>query len=256
MMVADCGECSMNFPTFKLYIRHLLTKECKGKRLPEDQVSLEPEKKKFKSSEIHPHKNLQNVPDSMHHQKLPDTQKGVVSRGNTDLVMIPSSHQIKATTTHTPAHKQVPATTKTTKVPCNLCNKLIKPRGMTQHMTLQHKCLYCSILIENVDEHVSQVHEREPCDHCGKKFENEEAVDKHITVAHLLTCTTCDEEFYSEENLKAHVVDIHESEECDICQMKFLIADKKMDDHKDKVHGIKNKTIKQFGGMMFMMVSD
>ena len=66
----------------------------------------------------------------------------------------------------------------------------------------------------------------------------------------------CEEEFYSEESLKAHIVDIHESEECDICQVKFLIADKMMDDHKDKVHGIKSKTIKHFGGMMFMMVSE
>jgi hypothetical protein len=29
-----------------------------------------------------------------------------------------------------------------------------------------------------------------------------------------------------------------------------------MDEHKDKVHGIKTKTIMQFGDMMFMMVSD
>ena len=42
----------------------------------------------------------------------------------------------------------------------------------------------------------------------------------------------------------------------DICNIKFLIADKMMDEHKDKVHGIKTKTIKQFGGMRIMMVSD
>ena len=41
-----------------------------------------------------------------------------------------------------------------------------------------------------------------------------------------------------------------------ICNINFLIADKIMDEHKDKVHGIKTKTIKQFGGMMIMMVSD
>merc|ERR1719369_257294 len=132
------------------------------------------------------------------------------------------------------AKQATPVPPKPGKIACTLCSKLVKSRGMTQHLNMQHKCKYCAVMVENVDEHIKELHERDPCEYCDRKFENEAAVDKHIEVVHLQTC-----------------------EECDICNIKFLIADKMMDEHKDKVHGIKTKTIKQFGGgMMFMMVSD
>ena len=78
-------------------------------------------------------------------------------------------------------------------------------------------------MLENVDAHISEVLEREPCEHCSKKFKNEVALEKHIDVAHLQKCEQCDEEYYSDDSLQAHVMDIHESEECDISNTKFLM---------------------------------
>jgi len=317
MATVDCQECSKNFPTFKMYIKHLLTKECKGKDKSEEKLTVvEPENKRLKVSPKLFQKKKQSEPDSttaddqfvvsgepvyvpvkrgsehlnmeqtmkktimqnMHPHKITNTEKFVVSQddaglkitsvvssfnGNGAMSMQPkqsnNSNGILQNRVPipqpVPKHAPAPAP-KPGKVPCTLCAKLVKTRGLTQHLNMQHKCKYCGVLVENVDDHISDVHEKEPCEHCGKKFESEDAVEKHIEITHLQKCEQCDEEFYSEESLKAHVTDVHESEECDICSIKFLIADKMMDEHKDKVHGIKTKTIKQFGGMMFMMVSD
>jgi len=317
MATVDCQECSKNFQTFKLYIKHLLTKECKGKEktAAEEQTSLEPEHKRLKISpklfqkkkqyqeeadsttndqfEISgdpvyvpvnrgsEHVNMEQtmkktIMQNMHPHKIANTDKFVVSQEDsglkiTSVTSLGANQQTKqqilksmksVTNPHAPVAAHAPtkpptaAAAKPGKVPCALCGKMVKTRGMTQHVNMTHKCKYCSNLVENVDQHISDTHEREQCEHCTKKFENVDAVEKHVESAHLQKCEQCDEEFYSEESVQAHIVDVHESEVCDICDIKFLIADKMMDEHKDKVHGIKTKTIKQFGGMMFMMVSD
>jgi len=312
MATVDCQECSKNFQTFKLYIKHLLTKECKGKQKPEEQLSAEPENKRLKVSPKLFQKKKQNEPDSttrddrvvvpgkpvyvpvrgsvhgtveqtavkktimqnMNQHKIASSDKFIVTQEDSGLKISsvtslggskptqqqarPSSYNAIPNRVPTPqlAQRQPIPAPKPGKLPCTLCSKLVKSRGMTQHMNMQHKCKYCSVMAENVEQHISETHEREPCEYCSKKCENEAALEKHIELTHLQKCEQCEEEFYSEENLQAHVVDVHESEDCDICDIKFLIADKMMDEHKDKVHGIKTKTIKQFGGMMFMMVSD
>ena len=78
--------------------------------------------------------------------------------------------------TKTPMRDSTPIqptpTPKPAKAPCTLCSKLLKPRGLTQHMNMQHKCKYCSVMVENVDEHISEVHQRELCEHCSNKIEN------------------------------------------------------------------------------------
>ena len=315
MSTVDCQECSNNFPTFKLYIKHLLTKECKGKQNPSENTSVVSGNKRLRVSPKLAHKKKQNEPDSTTADdqfvvsgepvyvpvkrgtepapvnNLEQTTKKTIMQ-NMHPIKIASQdeeglkltsvsslnrgqltpHQIKASSSKSANHNKSkkgsptplqslkqpsPAQHKPGKIPCTLCSKLVKSRGMTQHLNMQHKCRYCSVMVENVDEHISEVHERDPCEYCEKNFENKAAVDKHIEVVHLQTCEKCDEDFYSEDSLQGHVIDVHESEECDICNSKFLIADKMMDEHKDKVHGIKTKTIKQFGGgMMFMMVSD
>ena len=273
MSTVDCRECSKNFLTSKHYIQHLLTENCTGKRKPEDQVSVDQEYKRIKTSQNSCKKKIQTVPDSTTIERKPvygtgyhtPPSKQVVNKSSVDLKKISSMKSVNTKSSSqgdVPFSHQTPkqpiATPKPEKSPCSLCNKMMKPRGITQHMNMQHKCRYCNILVGNVGEHIMDTHEREPCAHCGKKFESEASVAKHIENTHLQRCEyeLCEEEFYSEENLKAHVVDIHESEECDICNIKFLIADNTMDEHKDKVHGIKTKTIKHFGSMMFMMVSD
>jgi len=311
MSTVDCQECSKNFPTFKLYIKHLLTKECQGKQNPEENTSIQSEKKRLKVSPKHTQKKKQNEPDSTTADdqfvvsgepvyvpvkigtepvnNLEQTMKKTIMQNmhpnkvarqdGEDIKISPMSslsrnqltpHQMKATSSNikhkskksSPAKQQTakqatPVPSKPGKIACTLCSKLVKSRGMTQHLNMQHKCKYCAVMVENVDEHIKELHERDPCEYCDRKFENEAAVDKHIEVVHLQTCDKCNEEFFSEDSLQGHVVDVHESEECDICNIKFLIVDKMMDEHKDKVHGIKTKTIKQFGGgMMFMMVSD
>lgn len=312
MATVDCQECSKNFPTFKLYIKHLLTKECKGKQSSVEHTNMESENKRLKVSPKLFQKKKQNEPDStttddqfvvsgdpvyvpvkkgtepvnmelttkktimqnMHPNKDAEVDK-FVSQANIEghktmpvkKQIVSQSVSVKPKPASTSSHfkkgvqtsqvKQPIQIPKPGKIPCTLCSKLVKSRGMTQHLNMQHKCKYCSAMVEDVDNHIITLHEREPCEYCNKKFDSEDAVDKHVEVAHLQTCERCDEEFYSEESLNTHIVDIHESEECDICNMKFLIADKIMDKHKEEVHGIKTKTIKQFGGgMMFMMVSD
>jgi len=312
MATVDCQECSKNFQTFKLYIKHLLTKECKGKqKAEEDQLSKEPEFKRLKvspklfqkkkheaDSTTHEeqfvisgepvyvpvsrgseHPNIEQtmkktIMQNMHPHKIANTDKFVVSQDDSGLKItsvtslgvdrdqaVPQptksakNRTPKSAPTSAPRAPSKPAPPPG-KAHCSLCSKLVKTRGMTQHMNMQHKCKYCNELVEKLEHHVSETHEREPCEYCSKKFENGDALEKHVEIAHLEKCQQCDEEFYSEESLRSHVVDVHESEVCDICDIKFLISDKMMDEHKDKVHGIKTKTIKQFGGMMFMMVSD
>ena len=247
MAAVDCKKCSNTFQTFKLYVQHLLFKECKEKQKAEGQVSDDPKSQRLKVSPKLFQKKRKHESDS---STAPDqTFKMKIVQNSKAVKITPVGILNPHSTTVAPAQKPEKAS-------CSLCNKLVKGRGLTQHLNIQHKCRYCSKLVGDVEEHISQVHEREPCQHCGKKFADEAAVEKHIEDSHLQTCEQCKEQFYSKEKLQTHVVDIHESEKCDICNTKFLIQEKMMDEHKEKVHGIKAKTIKQFGGMMFMMVSD
>ena len=275
MATVDCQECSNPFSTFKLYIKHLLTKECRGKSSNEEITVLseieEPDSKRLKVSPKLFQKKKHQEPDSTTEedqiiitgepvfetvQKDSDQnlKKNVVKSQNDSKVKDKKSTYSQS---HVSKTSVLPTISKPgAKIPCSVCKKPVKSRGMSQHINYCHKCSYCNATVENVETHISEVHEKEACDHCTKKFETREKVDMHVEAAHLKQCEQCDEEFYTEDSLKAHIVDVHESEECDICNIKLLIADKMMDEHKDKVHGIKSKTIKQFGGMMFMMVSD
>jgi len=286
MATVDCQECSKNFQTFKLYIKHLLTKECRGKQKTEEKLTQEPDNKRLKvSPKLFQKKKHEAdsttagdqfvisgepvyVPVSRgaENANIEHTMKKTITQNmnpQKNVKTVPEPVKFTAKTPksnpHAPAKLSPPPPVpapRPGKVPCSLCCKLVKTRGMTQHMNIAHKCNYCNEFVENVDDHISQNHEREPCEHCSSKFESKDALEKHIVSIHLVKCKECDDEYYNEDSLQEHVVDIHESEVCDICDMKFLIADKMMDEHKDKVHGIKTKTIKQFGGMMFMMVSD
>ena len=162
--------------------------------------------------------------------------------------------------TRAPQPTRVPSPSvigKNGKARCEFCMKMIKPRGMTQHLNIVHKCSYCDKFVEEVDTHISSSHLTESCKHREQKFHDKTKVETHIKEKHLQVCEECEEKFYNKENLDEHIEDVHACEYCDICDEKLRKADNLMDDHKDKEHGIKKKVVKEFGGgMMFMMVSE
>lgn len=142
------------------------------------------------------------------------------------------------------------------KMRCEFCMKMMKPRGMTQHLNLVHKCVYCGELVENMQNHLA-IHEVESCEHCDKKFLDKSKVEIHVKHTHLEKCEECGEIFYSQSSMSAHIQYVHESEHCDFCDERIRKADSSLDDHKEKQHGIKKKVMKEFGGgMMFMMMAE
>jgi len=286
MANVDCQECSRAFPTFKLYIKHLLAKECQAKKTPEPMTTLEPELKKPKLTPPKTVEPIQQQPDSTtNNDEL--LMLGSPTFTNSKSIYKSHAYQVKKTSPQilpeiipinappiiTPtiisvaslANKKplIPVIDpkkngKPQKELCMLCSKPCKgKRGVSGHMSTSHKCHYCGEHFAILDEHIKEVHERETCEYCSRKFPSTGDVDKHLQSVHFVKCEQCDEGFYVEQQLKDHVIEEHETETCDICDQKMLIKDKLMDEHKDKIHGIKTMTKKEFGGgMMFMMVSE
>lgn len=111
-----------------------------------------------------------------------------------------------------------------------------------------------SISVADLAHHVRTEHEAFPCDHCARRFQNKENLEEHVE-EHVIKCDVCEERFFSEEDMVAHRREEHELEDCDLCDQRFLKTEALLEGHQLAVHGIKTKTIKQFGGgMMFMMV--
>ena len=218
----DCNNCSAKFQNFKLYIQHLIGQRCRKDSMVQNTKT----SPKRKSEEP-----AGNVSKSV---KMTITE-----------AIIPQQNKSQA------------VNVKNGKARCEFCMRMIKPRGMTQHLNIVHKCKHCDQLVESIDDHIQAAHAQEPCPHCTKLFASKAKVDSHIQEEHLRTCSQCDDTFYTESSLNQHVEDVHASEYCDICDEKLRKADNMMDDHKDKVHGIKSKVMKTFGnGMMFMMVAE
>jgi hypothetical protein len=67
-------------------------------------------------------------------------------------------------------------------------------------------------MLENVDAHISEVRERESLVNIVVKSFKMKLLLKSTDVAHLQRCEQCDEEYYSEDSLQAHMFDIHELE--------------------------------------------
>ena len=102
--------------------------------------------------------------------------------------------------------------------------------------------------------HVRKEHEAFGCDHCNRRFQNEDGLQEHVE-EHVVKCDVCDERFFSDEEMVTHRREEHELEDCDLCDQRFLKTEALLEGHQLTEHGIKTKTIKQFGGgMMFMMV--
>ena len=228
MSSVTCSFCSSKFTTFNFYIQHLASNVCGNRKRTLGSLQTEINDKKRKIDTVS------------------------VSTGGAT---------IKKTITQTMVPQQqarMPVTqTKNGKARCEFCMKMIKPRGMTQHLNMVHKCSFCDQLVENMETHVNNSHRSEPCRFCNEKFLNSSKVETHIKEAHLRQCQQCEEEFFSEASLNEHTEDVHNSQYCDLCDEKMKIGEDIMDNHKELVHGIKKKVIKEFGGgMMFMMVSE
>ena len=232
-----CSFCSKRFATFNLYIVHMADGLCGEKRRQDRDTE------KRKNTTI-------KISDKLF-------QKRKRSGDNSQRSSPPAKKTITATMV--PQQKaRVPsaAMIKNGKMRCEFCMKMMKPRGMTQHLNLVHKCVYCGELVENMMNHLA-IHEVESCEHCDKKFLDKSKVEIHVKHTHLEKCDECDEIFYSQSSMSAHIQDVHESEHCDFCDQRIRIADNSLDDHKEKQHGIKKKVMKEFGGgMMFMMMAE
>ena len=229
-----CSFCSNKFATFNLYIVHMTAGECGEKRrLAQETVSQK--KTPIKISD----KLVQK-------RKLGDDNSSPPAKKTITAAMVPQQK----------ARVPSPATIKNGKMRCEFCMKMMKPRGMTQHLNMVHKCVYCGELVENMENHIV-IHEVEKCEHCDKKFLDKSKVDIHVKESHLEKCQQCDEIFFSKSSLSEHTEDIHESEYCDFCDERIRKADNSLDDHKEKEHGVKKKVVREFGGgMMFMMMAE
>ena len=232
-----CSFCSNKYSTFDLYIKHMAAGECGEKRMQAESRSQKESPIKISNKLFQKRKKDEDSPEE---------SSAPVSKRTITAAMVPQQR----------AKQPSVAAIKSGKVRCELCMKMMKPRGMTQHLNIVHKCGYCGELVENMETHLS-FHESEACDHCGKKFLDKSKVEIHIKQNHLETCEQCDEVFFSKSSISEHIEEVHESEFCDICDERLRKADNLMDDHKEREHGIKKKVIREFGGgMMFMMMDE
>ena len=150
-----------------------------------------------------------------------------------------------------------PLVVKNGKARCELCMKMIKTRGMTQHLNIVHKCGYCGNLEEDRDQHITRIHLTHHCQHCTQKFTESAKLKEHVENVHVRSCPECEDKFLSQTSLDDHIEEVHACQYCDICHEKLRKADNLLEEHQDKVHGIKKKIIMEFGGgMMFMMISE
>ena len=251
MSVVHCSFCSGKFATFNFYIQHMIGQKCGAKSLFQGEMAEQQKKDAPKTSPVQKRK-FEDLMDPM----STTTSDPPAKKSSTTSVP-----QVKKTITQAMAPQQkakvAPATmTKNGKARCEFCMKMIKPRGMTQHLNVVHKCRYCSDYVENMESHISSSHENEPCDHCSKRFLNRAKVEVHMKESHVWPCEECEDRFFSPSALAEHVEEAHTFDHCDICDEKLKKDDGLMDEHKDKVHGIKRKVMKEFGGgMMFMMMA-
>ena len=233
-----CSFCSNRFATFNLYIVHMTAGECGEKRRRQAQETESQKKTPIKISDKLFQKRKLADDDSLR-SSSPPAKKTITA------AMMPQQK----------ARVPSPATVRNGKMRCEFCMKMMKPRGMTQHLNMVHKCVYCGDLVENMENHLT-IHEVESCEHCEKKFLDKSKVEIHVKESHLETCEHCDEIFFSKSLMSEHIVDIHESEYCDFCDERIRKADNSLEDHKEKEHGIKKKVLREFaGGMMFMMMT-
>ena len=236
----DCKNCSSKFSNFKHYIQHMIGEKCSGGGKNNLDTSVPNMNNKVKMTPT----LLSSAPTKRKSEDASDMKR---SKMTVTEAMIPQQQQSKS---HVVGLKNG-------KKRCEFCMKMMKPRGMTQHLNMVHKCKYCEQFVENLDNHIDQFHALEPCKYCSLKFSSQSKVEIHVEEQHLRVCTECDDQFYTEASLSQHVEDVHASEYCDICDEKLRKSDNLMDEHKDKVHGIKRKVMKSFAnGMMFMMVAE
>jgi len=232
----DCKECSRQFSTFKLYIKHLLAKECGAAQKSPSKTS--PKSAGKILSTRSPRVELSSSPpDDIQVLGESISDKNTQKTNSKVTVIAPKKQQ---------AQKEA----------CTLCGKMCKgARGLSSHITACHTCQYCSENFNELEVHVRSVHEAEQCDECKRRFSTKDDLQKHMKEEHLVKCDVCEEEFYSETAMKEHRREEHEMEDCDMCDERFLKEDKLLESHLETEHGIKTKTVKQFsGGMMFMMV--
>jgi len=245
MSTVFCSFCQNKFATFNIYIQHLATNACGNKResiINKKETSINLDKTDSVVKAIAKKRTLEEGPGSTPAPTLPKkTITQAMAPQQEKFVGIDRSKNV----------------VKNGKLRCEFCMKMIKPRGMTQHLNIVHKCSFCGDLVENLDNHKAKNHLTESCSYCNEKFLNASKVEVHVKEEHLRVCNKCEEKFYNESSLNKHMEDVHDSEYCDLCDEKMRKEDNLMDDHKEKIHGIEKKVLKTFGGgMMFMMVSE
>ena len=227
MAAVACQICCKKFETLKLYNQHLVRAEC-----PQGDT-------------------IKRTISPAIFQKDDQRWRSVKSSGTKRIITETIQPQQRG------GSFPPPRVLKNGKARCDLCMKMIKTRGMTQHLNIVHKCGYCGELEEDREEHISMIHLTQHCQHCGEKFTESAKLEEHVETVHIRACPECDDKFLSQSSLADHIEEVHACEYCDICEEKLRKADNLMEEHQDKAHGIKQKVIKEFGGgMMFMMISE
>lgn len=110
---------------------------------------------------------------------------------------------------------------KTGRFPCRYCDvvldTIVKKRNHEKGHTLKHKCVYCPETFKDYrqkEDHLVKLHNlkvaESKCQACGKVYSNRKLLQVHIKQVHLMfrphKCTECDMKFFSDYELKRHVV--------------------------------------------------
>ena len=82
---------------------------------------------------------------------------------------------------------------------------------------------------ENLEAHLYTGHGKEyKCESCNQSFIYTKTLEKHKTKCEILRiCEICEKTFYNTENLKGHILTVHEERKdhkCDICDKSFSFA--------------------------------
>jgi phage FluMu protein Com len=119
-------------------------------------------------------------------------------------------------------------------VSCNICNKLVSKKSLSQHNADMHKnrrykCLHCQKLFkrDSVKHHISKYHKgANPQDYevvylDAEPKESSPALKKSST-ALMKSCNICNK-FYSKYYIKDHIEDVHKNRrfKCLHCQKLF-----------------------------------
>ena len=115
---------------------------------------------------------------------------------------------------------------------CSICDCKFRNEKVLRHHISKHKCEICNSIFTQPGAkglHMTNIHGKNKyqCDMCEKVFTADATRYTHIQRDHLkrkYRCDICNEDFSAKQNLKSHMINIHENiqkHECNICHKGF-----------------------------------